>query len=558
MSVISESSVTNLVCPVSKDSREKNIVPYPAKRFQAFAFALVFGVVTFILGGCTLFPKPPPETTVESGQLRGAVINGVQSFKGIPYAAPPIADLRWVPPQPVASWDGVRDATEYAPHCAQIDPGVLWFELDEISEDCLALNVWSPAKSAEGKLPVMAWVHGGGYSNGSANIARLNSPRLAQQGVVLVTINYRLSIFGFFNHPALAASHPEYPVGNYGLLDVVASLEWVQRNIAAFGGDPDNVTIFGESAGAGLVNHLMVTPASAGLFHRAISQSASVGLAPDPYVDRRAGFLPAANSLGEKYLKKMGVVDYASASPELAARLRGMSTEQLLQVMEVTDRFTPVVDGTTIPDQVGLLTAAGKYHHVPYITGGNSWEASLGREIGGGFSPEFAAKLVPQGEKDRLYAGLDEVELADQAFGDLIVLSGSRYTAMQLAKGGSPVYSYYLSYVAADRRAAQPGAAHTDDIAFVMQTLDNEDDLEKVSPEDCDVSDLMSAYWVQFARTGNPNRAGLPEWPQFEDGQVTVLEIGDTTIVRDELFDERMNFHINRATDLLNRVGKQK
>jgi para-nitrobenzyl esterase len=254
----------------------------------------------------------------------------------------------------------------------------------------------------------------------------------------------------------------------------------------------------------------------------------------------------------------MGVVDYESASPELAARLRGMSTEQLLQVMEVTDRFTPVVDGTTIPDQVGLLTAAGKYHHVPYITGGNSWEASLGREIGGGFSPEFAAKLVPQGDKDRLYSGLDDVELADQAFGDLIVLSGSRYTAMQLAKGGTPVYSYYLSYVAADRRDTQPGAAHTDDIAFIMQTLDNEADLEVVSPEDCDVSDLMSAYWVHFARTGNPNRAGLPEWPRFEDGQVTVLEIGDTVIVRDELLDERMDFHINRATDLLNRVSKQK
>jgi para-nitrobenzyl esterase len=521
-----------------------------------FLFVIVGGAQ--LLGGCasTNWNSTAPEVTIDTGQLRGADIDDVRSFKGIPFAAPPLGELRWVPPQPAADWTGVRSATEYAPHCAQIDPGLLWFELDEYSEDCLALNVWSPAPEQSAKLPVMVWIHGGGYSNGSGNIARLNSPAFARQGVVLVTLNYRLSVFGFLNHPALAASNPDMPAGNYGLLDVVAGLEWVQRNIAAFGGDPDNVTIFGESAGAGLVNTLLVTPASKGLFQRAISESASVGLAPDPYPAKRAGFLPPANKLGEKYLKKLGIADYKSASPTVAAALRAMTTEQLLGVLKIEDRYTPVVDGITLPDQVGAMTAAGKQHRVPYITGGNNWEASLGREIGGGFSPEFAARLVTQEDKDRFYPGLSGAELADQIFGDLIVLSGSRYTANQMVKIGAPVYSYYLTYVASARRKSQPGAAHTDDIAFVLQTLDNEADLSVISDKDREISALMSAYWVQFAKTGNPNLDGLPEWPVYDSIDGQILEIGDAITVQDGLLQERMEFHMARGSALMEKTRK--
>lgn len=491
---------------------------------------------------------------VDTGALRGAVIDEVRSFKGIPFAAPPVGELRWVPPHPPGPWSGTRAATSYAPHCAQIDPGILWFELDNISEDCLALNVWSPATAQNAKLPVMVWIHGGGYSNGSGNIARLNSTAFAKQGVVLVTVNYRLSVFGFLNHPALAAGHPDKLTGNYGLLDVVAGLEWVQRNIAAFGGDPDNVTIFGESAGAGLVNTLLVIPAAEGLFHRAISESASVGLAPDPYPAKRAGFLPPANKLGERYAKKLGIADYKTDSAEVASALRALSTEQLLGVLKMEDRYTPVVDGMTLPDQVGALTAAGKQHPVAYITGGNSWEASLGREIGGGFSPEFAARLVSQADKDRLYPGLSGDALADQIFGDLIVLSGSRYTANQMLKIGAPVYSYYLSYVASARRDTQPGAAHTDDIAFIMQTLDNEPDLDVITAKDREISQLMSAYWVQFAKTGNPNREGLPEWPAYSSGYGPILEIGDDIVVQEELLQDRMEFHMARGSDLMEKT----
>jgi len=375
----------------------------------------------FALAACAP-PKPELVATIDTGQLRGAMIDGVAAFKGIPYAAPPVGEWRWRPPQPAS---GVRSAEEYGPYCAQPPSEFLWFELDVISEDCLMLNVWTPDVSPDAGLPVMVWIHGGGYSQGTGNIPRLNSPTLAREGVVLVTINYRLALFGFMVHPALLASHPEDPQGNYGLLDSIAALEWVQRNINAFGGDPGNVTVFGESAGAGLVNTLMIVPRAKGLYHRAISQSSSVGLAADPRVDRRVGFRPSGIKVGEAFVKNLNLGE----PDDLAATLRALSTEELLAGMGERDRFTPLVDDDVIPGQPALLYAAGKQHPVPYITGGVSWEASLGRMIGGGFSPEFAAKLVPAADKQRLYPELEGDALDDAIFSDLIALSGSRYVA---------------------------------------------------------------------------------------------------------------------------------
>jgi para-nitrobenzyl esterase len=348
-------------------------------------------------------------------------------------------------------------------------------------------------------------------------------------------------------HPAILASHPEDPQGNYGLLDSIAALEWVQRNIDAFGGDPDNVTVFGESAGAGLVNTLMVVPRAKNLFHRAISQSSSVGLAADQHVDRRVGFRPSGIKVGEALVKNLNLGE----TDDLAATLRGLSTEELLAGMGVRDRFTPLVDDDVIPGQPALLYAAGKQHAVPYITGGVSWEASLGRMIGGGFSPEFAAKLVPAADKQRLYPGLAGEALDDAIFGDLIGLSGSRYVAENMDLIEQPVYRYHFSYVAEDRRDRQPGAAHTDDIAFVMQTVDAERDLEHVTDRDREVSQLISAYWVQFAKTGNPNRQGLPEWPAFTGETPRTLEIGDEVVVRDNFLGDRMAYHIERGLGML-------
>jgi para-nitrobenzyl esterase len=230
-----------------------------------------------------------------------------------------------------------------------------------------------------------------------------------------------------------------------------------------------------------------------------------------------------------------------------------MPVDELVGLMGERDRFTPVVEGRLVPDQPGVLFAQGKQQDVPYITGGVSWEASLGRSIGGGFSPEFAAKLVPAADKERLYPGLTGAGLEDAIFGDLIILSHSRYMANQMRQRGSPVYSFFMSYVAEDRRDRQPGVAHADDIAFVMNTLDAEGDLEVITDSDRATSDLMSAYWVQFAKSGNPNKEGLPEWPAYQADTAKVLEIGDEVIIRDEFLAERMAYHMERGKAMLER-----
>lgn len=511
-----------------------------------------------LTAGCSIFGPnlgEYPTVVIDSGRLQGDLVDGVPVFRGIPYAAAPVDELRWRPPQPVKPWKRIYDATEYGPNCAQFDSPSLWFELGKVSEDCLTLNVWSAVQHRDRQAPVMVYIHGGGFSNGSGNIALLNSPAMARKDVLLVTINYRVSAFGFLTHPALAASHPDDPVGNYGLQDVVASLEWVQRNIAAFGGDPERVTIFGESAGANIVNMLMVMPAAEGLFQRAIAQSPSAGLAPMSYPDRRAGFLPPTNKTGEDFVDRL---TFKKGKPEgvaLAEALRKVDTDDLLEVLTDTDRFIPVVDGRVVPDQVGALYAAGKMHRVPLLIGSNSWEASLGREIGGGFSPEFSSRLMAQKDKERLYPELQGAALDDAIFGDLIIHSGIRYVANQMVRYDRPVYSYYLTYVATDRqRAGQPGAAHTDDIAFVFQTLDTEPDIKNVSFEDSKVSRLMNEYWVRFAKRGDPNNYGLPEWPAYERQNGAILDIGTEIEVREDLFAARMEYHIGRGEQLLEKA----
>jgi len=486
-------------------------------------------------------PERDQVIAIDSGDLRGITADDVVSFKGIPFAASTDGENRWRPPRPPAAWDGVRVAGSYAPFCPQFNSEILWFELGPMSEDCLALNVWTPNLEPDEKLPVMVWIHGGGYVQGSGNIPRLNSPALAREGVVLVTINYRLTLFGFFAHPAMTAQQAGEPLGNYGLMDIVAALEWVQRNIAQFGGDPDNVTIFGESAGGALVNYLMIMPPAAGLFHRAISQSASVGLAPDAKIRDRSGFQVPGEKLGKSIVKRAGFKD----SEDPIADLRALSMEELVGLLTPRDRFTPVIEGDWIPDYVGALFAAGRQHDVPYLTGGVSWEASLGRQIGGPFSPEFMVKLVPDEDKTRLYPGLTGDELADAVFGDLIIHSQARYLGDQMKTVTSPNWQYFFSYVAEERRDRLPGVAHADEIAFVMRTLDTA--LEAPTKRDREVSALVSDYWVQFAKAGNPNRDGLRFWPEYSEAAPIVLEIGDEVVVHQNHMPERMDYHKRRG-----------
>lgn len=502
-----------------------------------------------ILSACAQLSgsRAEPVTTIDTGQLRGVHADGVLAFRGVPYAEPPVGASRWRAPQPPAAWDGVRSATDYAASCAQPRTATFSLPLDNLSEDCLTLNVWTSEFRPAQQMPVMVWIHGGGFSAGSGNLPQLNGTAIPRKGVVVVTINYRLAMFGFLAHPAFATGGET--AGNYGLLDTVAALQWVQRNIHAFGGDPARVTIFGESAGADMVNYLMVAPAARGLFAQAISQSSSVGMVPAPRLEQRVGFnLPAAQ-LAQSYIDKLGL----PADADIAAGLRSLSTEQLLAAMGERDRFTPIVDGRILPDQPGRLFARGEQQKVPYMTGGNSWEASLGHLIGGGFSPAFAARLVPAADKARLYPGLTGEALDDAIFGDLVILSHSRYVANQMQAVQAPVHAYYLSYVADDRRARQPGAAHADDIAFVMGTLDAEADLKHVTEKDRRISRLMTDYWVEFARRGDPNRVGLPQWPAYEPRSARVLEIGDEIVVREDFLTGRMEFHMKRGQEMLER-----
>ena len=509
---------------------------------------LIFFWFFILLSSCSIL-NADHRVRIDSGWLLGSEENEVLSFKGIPFAASTEGINRWRPPQKKESWRGNRDAQDYGDFCPQSKRDTLWFELGKTSEDCLSLNVWTPKKTSATKLPVMVWIHGGGYLQGSGNIPRLNNPEFVKQDVVLVTVNYRLNVFGFFAHPDLVQQSGDEMVGNYGLLDVIAALEWVQRNIHLFNGDPNNVTVFGESAGASLISYLMITPESKGLFHKAISQSAAVGLAPDTHINERVGFNVSGMEIAKKFTKSMGLELDQSMD-----QLRQLSSDEIIQKLDPRSVFGPMIDGTLIPDHVGLLFAQGKQHDVPFLIGGNSWEASLGRQIGGGFSPKFISRLVPKKDRDMLYPGLQGEQLEDQVFGDLVLLSTGRYMANQMAYVDAKTYHYHFSYVASEKVNKQPGAAHADDIAFVMKTLGVE--LENVSEKDKQISNLMHNYWVQFAKTGNPNLPGQPKWTPYNQDNGSVLEIGDTIALKNNFLNERINYHINRGTNFLQSMTK--
>ena len=510
---------------------------------------LTFFCFSILLSSCNVLDSDLL-VRVDSGWLLGSKENQVLSFKGIPFAASTGGMNRWRPPQRKLSWQGMRLAREYGDFCPQIKRDTLWFELGKTSEDCLTLNVWTPKNTSTSKLPVMVWIHGGGYLQGSGNIPRLNNPEFVKQDVVLVTINYRLNVFGFFAHPDLVQQSGDEMVGNYGLLDIISALEWVQRNIHLFNGDLNNVTVFGESAGASLISYLMISPQSEGLFHKAISQSSAVGLAPDTRIDKQVGFKISGVEIAKKFTKRMGF-----ESGQGIDQLRQLSSRQIIDQLDPSTVFGPMIDEVLIPDHAGLLFAKGQQHDVPFLIGGNNWEASLGRQIGGGFSPKFISRLVPKKDRDTLYPGLQGEQLEDQVFGDLVILSTARHMANQMKHVDSKTYHYHFSYVASEKVDKQPGAAHSDDIAFVMKTLGIE--LASVTEEDEEISNLMHNYWVQFARTGDPNVPGQMNWTPYNQDNGSVLEIGDTITLRSNFMNERINYHINRGTNFLQSMEKR-
>ncbi len=455
-----------------------------------------------------------------NGQIEGSTSadSKVRIFKGIPFAAPPVGELRWKAPQPPANWDGVRKATAFGARCMQAHIySDMVFRDNGPSEDCLYLNVWTPAAEAGAKLPVMVWIYGGGFAAGSASEPRQDGERLAEKGVVVVSLNYRLGIFGFFAHPELAKESDHDSAGNYGLLDQVAALEWVHKNIAAFGGDPSNVTIFGESAGSFSVSALMASPLTQGLFEHAIGESGAF-----------FGKTLQAKSLkeSEELDKKFG----ESIGGTTLAALRAKSANQLLE--EATRqkglRFVPNIDGYFLPEDPYSIYAAGKQRHVPLLAGWNADEGSY-ETVFGKEKPtlqNYVARIrAMYGDKaDTILSAYPAAndQQAKRAAQDLagdrfIGYSTWKWIEMQSATGDSPVYRYRFEDAPpadpTDPKSASRGAYHSAEIEFVFEALASKHLSWRA--EDRRLSDIMATYWSNFAKNGNPNGDDLAKWPTY-------------------------------------------
>jgi para-nitrobenzyl esterase len=476
------------------------------------------------------------------GKIEGKLSSDgqVREFLGIPYAAPPIGPLRWKPPQPAAKWHGVRPATSFGNRCIQssVFPDMIFRDAGQ-SEDCLTLNVWTPANAKGGKLPVMVWIYGGGFTAGATSEPRQDGEHLAHRGVLVVSMNYRLGIIGFFAHRELAAESPQHASGNYGLMDQTAALNWVQRNIAEFGGDPKNVTIFGESAGSFAVSAQMASPISQGLFAHAIGESGGAfshtGLTfPSLTVSEKRDEEFAKNAFGNSSLRA----------------LRALSADELVKAATSKQpgipRFGPNVDGFFLPDSVPSIYAEGKQAHVPLLAGWNKDEGApqivnaanienvAAVELSGGDQiergPPTQESLRELAKKDfgeqadaflKAYsAGTDEeaVRVAKDYSGDrFIAFSTWAWLEAQVKTGNAPVYRYYfeLGSPGDPHHPVSYGAFHSDDIEYVFGNLD----FRKGAPwrpEDYKLSELLQSYWTNFAKTGNPNAPGLPNWPTYD------------------------------------------
>lgn len=454
---------------------------------------------------------------------------GVEVFKGVPYAAAPVGDLRWKPPQPPAAWDGVRVADKLGPPCFQGHfPGVT--DPRPASEDCLTLNVWRPAQPDQAKLPVMVWIHGGAFVAGS-NV-RMDGAPLAGKGVVLVAINYRLGPLGFFTHPELTAESPHDSSGNYALLDAVMALEWVRDNIANFGGDPENVTIFGQSAGSELVNILTVSPLAKGLFAKAIGESGgSMGW-------REPRKLSASEQLG------LALADKAGAKS--AMDLRAIAPEQLF---ELSGReFEPVIDGWSYPTPQRAALRQGLQHRVPMMVGSTADEGQFSSTL---TAERYVADMERRyGAKasDLLhrFPGTDDGQ-ARQSNKDYITL-GTEFIERTIADEHArvaPAYQYRFIHAPPASAGGEysrnlKGAYHASELPYVFATLGKEPrDWKDV---DRNLERAMSSYWVNFARTGNPNGPGLPHWPDVQSAPRKVLQFGEKVELIDRPHEDAVRF----------------
>ncbi|MEN3747404.1 carboxylesterase family protein [Sphingomonas sp. HF-S3] len=457
----------------------------------------------------------------DSGSVRGSTVRGVASWKGIPFAAPPVGDLRWRAPQPVKPWRGVRPATAFSNDCMQIP-----FAGDAAplgtppAEDCLYVNVWRPATARAGaKLPVMVWIYGGGLVNGGASPAVYDGSEIARQGVILVSFNYRLGRFGFFAHPALSEANEDNGLlGNYGYLDQIAALRWVQRNVAAFGGDPNNVTVFGESAGGGSVNMLMTTPMARGLFQKAIVMSGGGRSRPMKPIRAEASAGESAERDGLGFARWAGVPGTGSGT---LAELRALPAEKVVAGIGIGQKPVapasgPMLDGMLLIAPPEQVYRAGNAAAVPFIAGANSADIGFGPADEPDVFARFGADAARARVAYRPLAG-DPAAQRRAIFADAGMVEPARFMVQQMTRAGQPAWNYRAGYVPEVMRAEwKDGLPHATEIPFFFRTIEARYP-GKTTPADHRAARAMSAYFVNFARTGTPNGVGLPDWPVYRD-----------------------------------------
>ena len=503
--------------------------------------SLIFLAVLLITACSSLSTKTKTNIDINSVSTEAGVISGITNpdgtvsiFKGIPFAAPPTGELRWKPPVSVAPWEGIRKCDSFAASAMQATPApfAMWskeFMAPEkpLSEDCLYLNVWTAAKARDERRPVIVWIHGGAFTGGSGSVPLYDGEEMAKKGVVFVTINYRLGIFGFLAHPELSKESPNKVSGNYGILDQIAALQWVKDNILAFGGDPSNITIDGQSAGAFSVNALVVSPLARGLFHKAIAQS--------------GGMFGGERMLGSDLAnaEQVGAKLTQTLKANSIADLRAMPTDVLLKFSSGSG---PVIDNFVLPS-INEVFASGGQNDVPLLTGWNADEFMFGppqtavtfrknaETRYGDLTTDFL-KVFPAGSDEE--ANRSAKLVSSLSFG----WQNYFWASIQTKTGKNKAWLYYFSHVPPG--LPDFGAFHSSEFGYALKTLKYWD--RPFQEWDHQLAEMMSSYWVNFARTGNPNGEGLPEWPAFNPDDPKVVEFGKQVSVIELPWKDQLQF----------------